>query len=416
MFKILLLFFITFFCQTAISGIEINNSDKAVVLIGAEKSRDKVGAGTGFVVAEGGIVATNHHVIRGANKIVIIVWPEGNASKPDLLPATVVWDSPGLDLALLQVQNLNRRPLVLHEKIPEKGSKVVSIGFPGAADELWEKAILESTLTEGIVGRIFEQPWRLNKNGEPLVIIQHSASVNHGNSGGPLLDNCGRVVGVNTQLGVELTENNEIKQVPGINYASHIAYIANALKSRNINYTTSATECIDSSNGSVSSSNQPLIYSVLFITLALAIGALVFSLRKTKIVTETFTQFKRRSSTNSSSVVGNQPVDNNLIYLNGKDSLGKPINLRLDKQLLNQGEILIGRDSSQCKLSIDDATISRMHAAIKIVDGILMIRDVGSTNGSTLDGASISNRFTPVKFGQVICLGKVKMKISRGDL
>jgi Trypsin-like peptidase domain/FHA domain len=396
-----------------LSGTEVTKSDKGVVIVATEIGPDTGGVGTGFVVAEGGIVATNHHVIENAKKIIVVVPPETSGSKPELFPARVIWDSPGLDLALLQVDNLNKRPLVLYEKVPEKGSKVVSIGFPGAADDGWQKSVLESTLTEGIVGRTFEQPWRLSKNGPALLIIQHSATVNHGNSGGPLVDSCGRVVGVNTQRGIEISGDNKISQVPGISYASHIEYIIKALKNSNIAYSTSSSECVEA--GNTPSSNQPLLFSILFIALALAGGALVFSLRKTKIVTETFTQFKRRSSSAGTVEKSMSSIEEGTLYLNGQDSAGKNVSLRLGKRLLNDGEILIGRDSSQCKLSIDDVTISRTHASIKIIDGILMIRDVGSTNGSSLDGVSLSNRFVPVKLGQIICLGKVRLKIVRGN-
>jgi hypothetical protein len=409
-----LIYFFILFCLSGhvFSQGNINSADKGVVLISVEKGPKIGGRGTGFVVADGGIVATNHHVIEGATQIDIVVWPDSEASKPTYMPATVIWDSPGLDLAILEVPKLNRAPLVLYEKEPFKGAKVISIGFPGVADAGFKYKTLDSTLTEGVVGRVIENPW---ENGTPLIIIQHSATINPGNSGGPLLDGCGRAVGVNTALALDSDTRNQVKVASaGINYASAISYVIEALKSKNIKYSSTASDCI---NGAVQpASNNTLIYLILVATLFLASGALVFSLRKSKIVTETYTQFKRRSSGDKS--IGNlrTSAEDDDLYLIGKDSAGRSVSFQLAKRLLSEGEILIGRDSTQCKLPIDDATISRTHASIKIVDGILMVRDLGSTNGSSLDGVSLTNRFAPVKLGQLLCFGKVKVKISRGRL
>ena len=412
--RLLYLFILFFISGQAFPEGNINNADNGVVYIRASGGGE-AWSGSGFVVADGDILATNHHVVSEATKIEIGIWPNSSATKPTWLPATVIWDSEDLDLALIKVPGLNRHPVELYEKKPVKGAKVISIGFPGVADSGFKYKTLDSTLTEGVVGRVFENPWAsVKNNGAPLVIIQHSATINHGNSGGPLLDACGRAVGVNTQIALDTDARKQtLIASPGINYASDISYVMEALKSKNIKYVSTSTDCV----GSVAaqpSSNPAITYFILFLAISLACGALFFSLRKTKIVTETFTQFKRRSSGERGAGHIQTSDDEGALYLIGKDSLGKGVSLRLGKRLLSNGEILIGRDSSQCKLTIDDATISRTHASLKIVDGILMVRDVGSTNGSSLDGVSLSNRYAPVKFGQLLCLGKVRLKISRG--
>lgn len=410
------IFFLVLFCFSsfAFSQTDINNADHGVVLVLASGGGD-VWTGSSFVVAEGDILATNNHVVEGAEKIEVGFWQDNSATKPTWLPATVIWTSKGLDLALIQVPNLNRHPLVLSEKLPIKGSKVISIGFPGVADSKFKYKTLDSTLTEGVVGRVFENPWATRNNDGPnLTIIQHSATINHGNSGGPLLDGCGHVVGINTQIALDKDALNQtLVASAGINYASDISYILEVLKSKGLKYSSSSSDCIPGAMSSSSSLNPSLVYLIIFIALALACSALIFALRKNRVVVETFTQFKRRSSNQiSSSPLLNSNRDNFLLLV-GHDSLGNEVRLTFSRELGSGEEIVIGRDRAQSTLSIDDPTLSRQHASFKVIDGVLMVRDLGSTNGSSIDGASLLRQYRPLKIGQQISFGKVQLKIIR---
>jgi len=112
--------------------------------------------------------------------------------------AEIVGAFPGEDLAVLRVEGLDRPPATfanLGGREPAKGLEIYAIGFPGAADRLGPPD--EASVVPGVVSRTFAGPW---SEGAPTVrIIQHTAPTNPGNSGGPLVNRCGQVVGLNTQ-------------------------------------------------------------------------------------------------------------------------------------------------------------------------------------------------------------------------
>ena len=159
--------------------------------------------GTGFVV-DNEYVVTNHHVTDdseftkdgGASERVVV-----DGSTKNLRAAQLVWQSAELDLAVLKIPGLTRPTLKVSGAppldYPDKAASVWAIGFPGIADRSInsETAFALSTVTQGIVGKVVMG--RAGQKDKVRPIIQHNASINKGNSGGPLFDNCGVVVGVN---------------------------------------------------------------------------------------------------------------------------------------------------------------------------------------------------------------------------
>ncbi|MEM7443678.1 MAG: serine protease [Pseudomonadota bacterium] len=155
------------------------------------------GGGTGFVVADGGYILTNHHVVRslidGTEGPYVLV---SGGSPTDLVPSEIVAVWPEVDLALIRAADLDLEPLTLAPRSTVgAGSPVYVMGYPGAADRLGPVNVV--SFGEGLVSRRFEAAW--SAAGESLAIIQHTAAINPGNSGGPLLNERGHVVGVNTQ-------------------------------------------------------------------------------------------------------------------------------------------------------------------------------------------------------------------------
>ncbi len=143
--------------------------------------------GSGFVLDKEGHVVTNYHVIDGATSI------EVRFSNDDTLKATLVGSDPSTDVALLEVDAAARAltPLALADSDGiEVGDAVVAIGNPFG---------LERTVTAGIVSalqRAVQAP-----NGYSIDhVIQTDAPINHGNSGGPLLNTRGEVIGINSQI------------------------------------------------------------------------------------------------------------------------------------------------------------------------------------------------------------------------
>lgn len=150
-------------------------------------SQPRQSLGSGFVIDKSGRIVTNFHVIDGAQEV------EVNFSGDDRVPARVVGSDPSTDLAVLEIDAQARAltPLPLgNSDAVRVGDSVVAIGNPFG---------LERTVTAGIVSAL--QREITAPNGYTIdKVIQTDAPINHGNSGGPLLDARGRVVGVNAQI------------------------------------------------------------------------------------------------------------------------------------------------------------------------------------------------------------------------
>jgi S1-C subfamily serine protease len=143
--------------------------------------------GSGFVIDKAGHIITNYHVVAGARSVDV------SFSNNESMPAKIVGVDPSTDVAVLQVDAHSRAltPLVLgNSDAVRVGDSVVAIGNPFG---------LERTVTTGIVSalqRVIQAPNSYSIDH----VIQTDAALNKGNSGGPLLDAEGRVIGINSQI------------------------------------------------------------------------------------------------------------------------------------------------------------------------------------------------------------------------
>lgn len=410
---ILLAFSLVFFAHSSFAKDAYQNADKSIVWIIVKlPGKSGYGTGSGFMVAPQ-IIATNHHVVAGAVKI--------DAATPDRTgegksyPAEVIWSSPKSDLALLKVPALDLPALVFAEKLPAKGNKVTAIGFPGAADNVVDFKGIESTLTQGVIGRIVDSP--LIDGGPDINMIQHSAAINQGSSGGPLLDDCGRVIGINTAKAVgrifrDSSGRLAVSQSDGISLAVGSLSLISGLKAANLSVTTTDVECTDNkviaTKGDRLDTIVPLIG--VLIALALAGGALFFSIKKREVIRETFTQFQRRKS-GSTQDFKKIKANIKIWQLKGEYSNGKTVNIFVKSSYFDQGSIFIGRDASKCRIFLDDSTVSRKHALLELTRDTLRISDLDSTNGTWVDKDKIGANPIPLRYGQVITFGKVRVKL-----
>jgi S1-C subfamily serine protease len=169
---------------------------------GQEQSQ---GQGSGFVYDTEGHVVTNQHVVDGADSVNV------RFSNGAGYEATVVGTDSSTDVAVLKVEAPAEllAPLALADSSTvaladsstvEVGDAVVALGSPFG---------LEGTLTSGIVSALHREITSPN-NFSISDVIQTDAAINHGNSGGPLLDLEGRVIGVNSQIESESGGNDGI--------------------------------------------------------------------------------------------------------------------------------------------------------------------------------------------------------------
>lgn len=150
-------------------------------------TRRQSAEGSGFVYDTGGRVITNQHVVDNATSVRVTFW---NGKTYD---ARVVGADPSTDLAVLDVgaPSTMLYPLMLADSSKvEVGDSVVAIGAPFG---------LAETVTAGIVSALHREMTSPNRFGIDDS-IQTDAAINHGNSGGPLLNDQGRVIGVNAQI------------------------------------------------------------------------------------------------------------------------------------------------------------------------------------------------------------------------
>jgi putative serine protease PepD len=160
-------------------------------------SRSGQAQGSGFVYDADGHIVTNEHVVDGANSVSVTFW---NGKKYD---ARVVGTDASTDLAVIKVDAPSSllHPLALGDSSKlAVGDSVVAIGSPFG---------LEETVTTGIVSALHREMTSPN-NFAIDDSIQTDAAINHGNSGGPLLNAQGKVIGVNSQIASDSGGNDGV--------------------------------------------------------------------------------------------------------------------------------------------------------------------------------------------------------------
>lgn len=153
------------------------------------------GSGSGFIIGEDGYIVTNNHVVEGAQQLIVI-YAQGGA-----VPAALVGTTPEFDLAVLKVDG----PVPAVAAWGDSGELPLGAGVIAIGSALGE---YQNTVTAGILSGFNRELGGLR------ALLQTDAAINQGNSGGPLINLAGQVIGINT-----MTVRGGFTQAEGLGFA-----------------------------------------------------------------------------------------------------------------------------------------------------------------------------------------------------
>ncbi len=174
----------------SVVGISITKEIPRLNLFGMEQGQMVQGVGTGFIVHKDGYILTNSHVVGdGEAKTIVVQLTDGRE-----LTGTVLWNDVILDLAMVKIDASNLTAAELGDSSTVNiGAYAVAIGNPlGLA--------FDRSVTQGVISGL-DRTITVNSGGRSVKmegLMQTDASINSGNSGGPLLNNKGQVIGINS--------------------------------------------------------------------------------------------------------------------------------------------------------------------------------------------------------------------------
>lgn len=192
----------------------VNPSTVSIYIIDSRyEYQGSVSSGTGFIITEDGYIVTNQHVVDGLNANENYILKVQVPGFDDLIPATVIGSDIQTDIAVIKLMEDRVYPSVVLGSSDnlQVGELVVAIGNPLGR--------LEGTVTVGVVSALNRE---FNTNGYSISLIQTDASVNTGNSGGPLVNSFGEVIGV---------INAKISSAEGLGFAIPISDVDSIIES-----------------------------------------------------------------------------------------------------------------------------------------------------------------------------------------
>lgn len=399
--------------------------EPSMVQVVVEGPPGRRAGGSGFVVSAEGHVATNFHVLTphlDAGWDLYIL--ESGAAAEARRSATVVATYPDEDLAVLQVDGLRRPPLVLSEAEADslaQGSQVFAIGFPGAGGRLGGER--GTSFTAGMANRIFDGSW--TAESARIRIVQHSAATNPGNSGGPIVNPCGQVVGLNTEreMAVLMTPGGlplVYDVIQGVFFASHVSVLVEKLKELEVPYNGSTKICRVVFG--VASVNFHW-YAAAAAAVLLALVVLLVKYRPQRIVHVVVVG--GASARNGARALGHlilHPRDKGVPRkitwrLHCDDAAGgEPIDIVIDEDDLRRAPegLVIGSDAA-CDRRVAADGIAARHARLVPLGDTLGIGDLHSGSGTAVDAKPVDpdDGPAPLKPGAELRLGNLVFRVER---
>jgi len=387
------IFFMTivFFLASCAS---VQDMEKSVGRVLCFSGGQPISSGSGFVINDKGIFITNHHVTASCQSIKVAF------SEHEQIEAEVKWSSEELDLSIVQLSDHHypALPLVPLERV-EKGQEAIAIGYPGAADILGSTInFYEPKITAGKVSNITRD--ELGRD-----VIQTDAAVNPGNSGGPLLNVCASVIGVNTFKpsftpqfldaisALARGEMPTIQPPEGINWAVQSSVLIKQLEAQNISYTKTGLSCTGLKRQVYT---NPLSVFSFALSVLLAMMVIYVSANPSRRQT-----FKQSVTKMGQTMMGEYRSHS----ANAQDSFSPPSRVRgylkglsgafVDAEMpLEESGIVLGRDPKLAGIVFDAEykTISRRHArlAYRSQTHEFILEDLYSGQGTFVKGRKLS--------------------------
>ena len=189
-------------------------SPSTVIVLARQGERTSVG--TGVIMTSDGYVITNTHVIAGGESAGIVLYGEY------LLEAELVGYDREMDIAVLKALDASDLPVAEfgNSDLCRVGDTVYAIGNPLGVE-------LYGTMSEGILSAINRD---IKLNEQNVTALQTTAALNNGNSGGPLINTAGQVIGINTMKMGNVAGSTTAAQVEGLGFAlpvSDVSYVVN---------------------------------------------------------------------------------------------------------------------------------------------------------------------------------------------
>jgi len=347
-----------------------------------------VGSGSGVIVGNGDHVVTNHHVIKCAangGEVIVI------QNREQRFRASVVWKSAQKDLAVLRVLGTigGAVPAFATSEMVGDAQTVYAMGFPGAAD-LSKESLFQVKITKGIISA--------RTTIDDLRVYQTDAAINSGNSGGPLFNESGQVVGINF---LKASESG----IQGIGYAIQVDELLPELDRLGISYRKASadgkpdapTPVAPSASSKPTPGNKilpsggqssPVLYLAIGIAIALSAGTLFVTTTKRgkEMAHGAYTRGRNVITRNHPGgcaprenlpPAGKRPV---LLGVSGTFA-GNEVRMGVEP-------IAIGRDPKQCQLVFPGnvANVGRLHCVVRFdpTRSAFILEDRNSTNGSFL--------------------------------
>tara|TARA_R110002096_G_scaffold67332_7_gene163338 strand:- start:17069 stop:18493 length:1425 start_codon:yes stop_codon:yes gene_type:complete len=454
--------------QSSSLGWDAKTAEDVVVRVAIFTSSGKYsGHGSGFVVSRDGHVVTNNHVVRGAGTLLVI--RKESPQEMGVYKAEVLFNDSGLDMAIIKAKGMKGGPIsTLATEVPPKGDRVYAAGFPGQNDDIKDliallnkimsadefpihrkidsttEDALDVSIKPGFIEQVSTSSWLRASTGSgggvELEIIKHSASIVHGNSGGPLFDEKTRVIGINT------AGNADEKTYNNLRLSGRITELidARAFKDHDIH------PIISGNTVTALSLADPKILLLIVLVMALcgmgtllvvhkqraAAGArgpvLVRGDGRTPHAPSQNDQAltlgtggevlgRRSPDTKIAGSGGNrrgmppaQSNGRNRWVLEGNGPDGRHHRLELDNRRLSQSTsgLKIGRKRESADIELDDSSVSRPHARVFLRKTSLYLEDLGSSNGSFVNGERLGGKIQAIKLKEnsEVKLGEVRLR------